>query len=171
MSDELRQSWLRKNPESCYIVKHGDKVVAFFHLLPLNHETLMDFMNGKIRGWEIDAENVETFEPGKAVECLAIIASEPDVDATTRKHYVRVLIRGLTNELGKLGRRGVILSKVYATSETPTGIAMALHVGMEQFGKKLGKRLTFVLDPTTSESFLVDEYKNGLHEWKKAKPL
>jgi len=77
MNDELRRSWLEKNPESCYVVKHGEKLVAFFHLLPLKHETLMDFMAGKIRGWDIHADDVGIFEPGRPLECLLIIASEP----------------------------------------------------------------------------------------------
>jgi hypothetical protein len=41
----------------------------------------------------------------------------------------------------RLGKEGVIITKIYATSETPTGIAMAIHAGMETYGHKLGKRL------------------------------
>ncbi len=162
MSAETRTQWLEKNPESCYVVKHNNKVVAFFHLLPLSHECIQDFMAGKIRGWEITPDKVETFEPGRPIECLVIIASEPDVDETTRKHYVRVLLRGLKHRLGELGKQGIILSNIYATSETPTGIAMAIHAGMKDYGIKLGKRLTFVLDVETSTSFLLDEYKAEL---------
>ncbi|GCE19070.1 helix-turn-helix domain-containing protein [Dictyobacter kobayashii] len=168
MSAELRRSWLGKNPESCYVVKHDDKVVAFFHLLPLKEECLMDFMAGKIRGWNITADNVETYEEGKPVNCLLIIASEPDLNDTTRMHYVSRLLRGIRQELGKLGRRGVIFSKFYATSETPTGIAMSIHAGMQEYGQRLNKRLTFVLDPETSTSFLLGDYKEGLMEWQKS---
>ncbi|GHO86631.1 helix-turn-helix domain-containing protein [Dictyobacter formicarum] len=167
MSAELRRSWLEKNPESCYVVKHNEKVVAFFHLLPLQEECLMDFMAGKIRGWNITADKVETYEEGKAVSCLLIIASEPDLNDTTRMHYVSVLLRGIRRELGKLGQRGIIFSKFYATSETPTGIAMSIHAGMQEYGKRLNKRLTFVLDPETSTSFLLIDYKKELKEWQK----
>ncbi len=167
MSAETRRIWLSKNPESCYIVKHGEKIVAFFHLLPLKHETMMNFLDGKIRGWDITAEDVETFEPGKPLECLLIIVSEQDVDETTRMHYVRVLIRGIMKRMKELGRNGVIITKLYATSQTPTGIAMSLHAGMKEFGERLGKRLKFVMDVETSQSFLLDSYKEGLAEWKK----
>jgi hypothetical protein len=166
MNTETRQDWLKKNPETCYVVKHGEKVVAYFHLLPLKHQTIIDFMEGHIRGWNITGEDVEPFEPGKPLECLAIIASEPDIDETTRMHYVRVLIRGTMQEMRNLGKRGVILTKIYATSETPTGIAMALHAGMETYGEKLGKRLKFVMDVETSKSFLLDSYREGFSEWK-----
>ncbi len=167
MSADVRRSWLSKNPESCYIVRHSNKIVAFFHLLPLKHETMMDFMEGKIRGWNITVEDVETFEPGKPFECLLIIASEPDVDETSRMHYVRVLLRGITRRMNELGKSGVTITKLYATSQTPTGIAMAIHAGMEEFSPRLGKRLAFVMDVETSQSFLLDSYKEGLAEWRR----
>ncbi len=167
MNTELRESWLDKVPESCYVVKHDKKVVAFFHLLPIKHERLMQFMRGEIRGWDITAEDVKPFETGKPVECLAIIASEPDVNEVTRMHYVTVLLRGVRIEIGQLGRRGAIITKIYATSETPTGIAMAIHAGMETYGARAGKRLTFVLDVEKSKSFLFNYYKEGLELWEK----
>ncbi len=171
MDADLRRAWLEKAPESTYVVKHDDKVVAFFHLIPVKHNTLMNFMEGKIRGWDITAEEVETFEQGKPVECLAIIASEPDVSETTRMHYVTVLLRGLRKQMGELGRKGYIITKIYATSETPTGIAMAIHVGMEAYGPKVGKRLTFVWDIEKSQSFLFDAYKEGLKSRRKNKTI
>lgn len=167
MNAETRKEWLEKNPRSCYVVKHGNKVVAYFHLLPLKQETMTAFMNGKIRGWHIKSEDVELFKPGNPIECLAIIASEPDVNETTRMHYVRVLMRGMIKEMKKLGEEGIVLTKIYATSETPTGIAMAIHAGMETYGEKLGKRLKFVMDVKNSRSFLLDGYKEGFSEWNK----
>ncbi len=168
MNAELRKSWLDKNPESCYIVKHNNKVVAFFHLLPVKHDTLMQFMDGKIRGWNITAENVEPFEEEKSVECLAIIASDPDVGEDARMHYVATLIRGIIREVNKLGTRGIVITAIYATSETPTGIAMSIHAGMEQFGEKIGKRIKFKMDVKTSQSFIAESYRRGFEEWKKA---
>src|SRR5947209_10138658 len=56
LSAEVRRNWLLKNPESCYVVRHSSKIVAFFHLLPLKHEPLMDFLEGKTRGWNLAAE-------------------------------------------------------------------------------------------------------------------
>jgi hypothetical protein len=168
MDADTRRGWLAKNPQCCYIVKHKEKVVAFIHILPLKHDTLIDFMAGKIRGWDLKGEDVEAFEPGKALECWLAIASEPDVAEITRMHYVRVLLRGIRRELGELGRRGVILSKFYATSATPTGIAMAFHAGMEEDGTRLGKRLAFTLETKKSKSFLLDSYKEGFAEWEKS---
>ncbi len=126
-------------------------------------------MEGKIRGWDITAENVETYEPEKPVECLGIAASEPDIEETTRMYYMLVLIRGINQELKKLGQQGIIITKVYATSETPTGIRMALHLNMEEIKPRLGKRMKFVLDTEHSDSIFARSYREGLEEWKKSK--
>jgi hypothetical protein len=128
----------------------------------------MEFMDGNIRGWEITADNVETFEPGRPTECLVIIASEPDVNETTRKHYVRILLRGIKNRLKELGQQGIILTSFYATSQTPTGIAMAIHAGMENYGEKIGKRMKFVMHTSNSKSFLLDDYKAALKQYQQS---
>jgi hypothetical protein len=167
MNDEVRRIWLNKNPESDFVVKHQGDVVAFFRLLPIKHERLMMFMRGEIRGWDISAEDVETFEPGKPVECIVMgVASEPDEDETTRKLYVSRLLRGVMRVLEKLGRKGIIITKIYATSDTPTGIAMSIHAKMTPFGNPIGKRLTFVLDVATSDLSILQPYKGGLAAWK-----
>ena len=70
-------------------------------------------------------------------------------------------------ELEKLGRKGYIITKIYSTSDTPTGIATAVHIGMAEYGPKVGKRLRFVLEVETSTSFLLDDYKKGLTEWRR----
>jgi hypothetical protein len=68
--------------------------------------------------------------------------------------------------MGQLGRQGIIVTRVYATSDTPTGIATAIQIGMDEYGHKIGKRLRFVLDVEKSQSFLLDDYKQGLAEWR-----
>ena len=80
-----------------------------------------------------------------------------------------VLLRGAGEELKKLGRRGVIIKKVYARSQTPTGIAMAIHAGMQEYQPlpRTGKLVRFVLDIDTSSAFLAQAYKEGFAEWEK----
>jgi hypothetical protein len=90
---------LAKNPEGHYLLKHDGILMAYFWLLPVKHERLMAFINGEIRGGDITAEDVETFEPGRPVGCLLVgIASEPDAGAITRMHYVHFLLRGVKRE-------------------------------------------------------------------------
>ena len=162
---EVRRNWLMANPENCSVVKHGDKIVAFLHLLPVKHDTLMQFVEGKIRGWEIPPDDIEEYQPGKPLECFAIVASEPNTDEITKSHYMLILIRGVMETLKKLGRRGVIISKIYATSETAKGIAMSLKLEMEEIKPRLGKRMRFVLDTEKTNTLFLRGYKEGLAEW------
>lgn len=168
MTTEVRKSWLNINSSLDYHVRHNGKLVAFIRLLPLKHETLENFMEGKVRGKDIPTSAIETFEIGKPIECLVIgIASDSDVDEEIRTHYVLTLLRGTMRELEKLGEQGIIITKIYATSESPTGIAMAVHLGMEQVPGKIGRRVKFVLNIDNSDSLLASRYKRGLEKWKK----
>ncbi|HEY1249033.1 MAG TPA: hypothetical protein VGE97_08610 [Nitrososphaera sp.] len=67
-----------------------------------------------------------------------------------------------------MGHKGIIITKLYATSDTPTGIAMSIHAGLKEFGPKIGKRLRFILDVEKSDAFIISTYKKGLTKWKKA---
>jgi len=63
----------------------------------------------------------------------------------------------------------VIIKKVYARSQTPTGIAIAIPVGMQEYEPmpRTGKLVRFVLDIDKSSAFLAQAYKEGLAEWEK----
>jgi hypothetical protein len=167
LSAEARRRLLTANPESDYHVRYDDKLVAVLNLTPLKHETMMALIENKI-GWDdIQAEDVERYEPGKPIEVfITVIASDPDVDEKTRMGYMLHLLRGAGRELQKLGQRGVIITKVYGRSQSPTGIAAALHMGMEEYGRRRGKIISFVLDTETNPSFLAEMYREGLAEWK-----
>ncbi len=172
MSAEVRRAWLETVPELDYHVKHNGKLVAFLRLLPLKHEIMQAFMNGEVRGKDIKPQDLETLTPGKEIECLVIgISGDPDVDEQTRMHYVFVLLRGAGEKLAELGRQGIVISHLYATSESPTGIATALQIGMQVLPPTLGKRTRFILNPQDSDAYIIRKYKEGLAEWKKEQEI
>lgn len=119
-----------------------------------------------LRHLQCDTEALAMYQQAARLEPTY---SEPDVDETTCMHYMLVLLREAAEELKKLGRRGVIIRRVYARSQTPTGIAMVIHVGMEEYPllPKTGKLVRFMLDIEKSNSFLVLAYKEEFQEWKK----
>ena len=171
MSADLKRKWLEANNESDYHVYHNNKLVAFLFLIPIRKDIIEPFIQSSIHWKDIDPQkDIEKYEPGKAVDVFVQgIASDPDADETMRTHYMLVLIRGAGDELKKLGRRGVIINKIYARSQTPTGIAMALHIGMSAYEPlpKTGKLLRFILDVDKSNTYLARKYKEGLKEWRK----
>jgi hypothetical protein len=167
MTASVRQSWLAIVPEGDYHVRYNNQIVAFLRVLPLKHEYIDPFMDREILERELSPKHIETLVSGKSVEMFVIgITSEPDVSETTRTHYMFVLLRGLAHELEKLGHSGVIITKVYAKTSSPTGIAMATHIGMQEYAPRAGKTLKLILDVEKSDSYLIRMYKKGLAEWK-----
>ena len=67
-----RQAWLVSNPDIDFIVRDQGKLVGFINLLPVKHETIMRFMSGEIRGWDIPGEDVLPYTSGSSVECIVM---------------------------------------------------------------------------------------------------
>lgn len=166
---EVKRSWLAVNDESDYHIYYNNKIVAYLWLVPIKDETLIPYLEGKIHWRDIKPEDIVKFEPEKPVSLYAIgIASEPDLNEETRMHNSFVLLRGVGEELKKLGRRGIIIPKVYARSQTKDGIAMCVHLKMQEYEPmpRTGKLIRYVLDVEKSDSFFAKMYKEGLAEWK-----
>ncbi len=172
---DLRRAWLAREPRLNYVVKLADgTVVAYLYMQPLQHDRLIAYQKGDIRGWHITTDDIEPFEPGQArVVMIGGIASDSRVDEKRRSAYVALLIRGAMRDMARLAREeGVTISRLYAYSSTLEGIAMCLDLEMERWGRPTrnaeGKpRCTFALDMTQSESLFFKPYKASLAEWKR----
>lgn len=157
-----RYAWLAKNPDIDFIVRDQGRMVGFINLLPAKHDTIMRFMNGEIRGWDIPAEDVLPFTPGSRLECIIMgMATTPEADITKRAYYGRRLISGLVRFIQELVEKDVIITKFYATSVTPTGIAILHNAGFQVIGQ-LGKRTAFELDIMSSKAPLAVHYRDLL---------
>ena len=171
-SPDQRRSWLAKEPRGHYVVKRRDgTIVASLYFLPVKHERLLAYMRDEIRARDITAEDIEPFAPGQIRECIVgSVASDPDVDREIRSNYVAVLLRGVRANLEELGREGVAISRVYAWSETPEGIAMCLRLDMQQWAPPRNGHMTFYLDVASSDAFILEKYKQGFAEWQQEHP-
>ena len=169
---DQRRAWLAKEPRGHYVVKRRDgKIVSSLYLLPIKHERLLAYMRDEIRARDLTADDIEPYTPGEVRECIiGSIASDPDIDQDTGANYVAVLLRGVRADLERLGREGIVISSVYAWSETPEGIAMCLHLGMLQWAPPQNGRMTFYLDIASSEAFVLQGYKRGFAEWQREHP-
>lgn len=175
-SAEARKPLIALCPQGNYIVRWKEKIVAYIHIQPLKHESMMDFMAGKIRGKDITVNDLDCFTPEKSVECLVkSIGAVKDIgpDDSSRRlnqlHFLFKLLRGTALEIAKLGTQGVNITKLYATSETVTGIEMAYSAHMEMFGKPFkGGRFRYVLDVQQSDIPLLQPYKHALADWQQA---
>ena len=170
-SAEVRRGWMRKEPRGHYLMKRvsDGAVVAYTYFLALKPEYLNDYMVGDLPGRKITPDHINRFEPGIPVEACIInaIQSDPDVKPDDlRSNYVAMLLRGVKQDMGMLGKEGIIIPQLYAWSETTEGIALCTRLGMESWVAPKGKRCFFVLDVDRSNARIMRDYKRGLAEWK-----
>lgn len=161
---ETRHAWLRKNPDTDFIVRDEGKLVGFINILPVKHETIMKFIKGEIKGWDISADDILEFEPQKKFECIIMgMAVTPEAERIKRTQYGARLISGLINFLEGLAKQQTVIAKFYATSLTPTGIAILRNAGFQELEVgRIGKRIAFELDMMTSEASLAREYRKAI---------
>lgn len=168
-----RKPLVARCPDGNYILKNANtgKTLAYIHLQPLKHNRLQAFLRGEIRGWQLTADDLDLFEPGKEVDIL--LKSMGATRAFGEKksaRYMQRLLFGTARAMAELGRRGVIISKIYATSETTTGINLAMHAQMKQIGRISPGRYAFELDVASSDLPLLKFYKKALAEWRQRFP-
>jgi hypothetical protein len=167
---ERRRAWLNKEPRGNYVMKRKSdgKIVAYFYVQSFEHQVIVDYLHQKIRGWQITEEHITPFVPGEPCECfIGAIGTDPDASENLRSAYMAMLLRGIRQDLERLGQEGVSISKLYAASSNFEGTFMCLHLGMELWEPPQRKRLTFVLDVKKSKTFLLQPYKKALAIWQK----
>lgn len=173
-SAATRISLLERCPEGNVIVTDNDIVVSFAHLYPLKDESLQKFLSGKIRGPQIGIDDLDCFETGKIVNILVKSVGSYHEHLATSKLYSKALFLGLKHELMRWGYKGYIVNKVYATSETQSGIEAAAEFKMRSLGRIPGsrgkKRYAYVLDPFTSDLSIAQYYKTAIEDWGKQHP-
>jgi hypothetical protein len=140
--------------------------LAYIHLLPLRPDRLRAFLHGEIRGWQITADDLDPFEPGKEVDVLLTsIGATRAFGEEKSLHYAQHLLRGTRRALAELGRQGIIIRKIYATSETKTGINLAMHANMKTIWRVSAKRYAFELDVASSDFSLLKPYREAIAGW------
>jgi hypothetical protein len=161
-SAEARKPLVALCPDGNYIVRDNGQIVAYIHIQPLKPDRMAAFMRGEIRGSQIRADDLECFVPGKSADVLIKSVGAIGKDQWPR-YYLRRLLLGAVRDMGS---KGILISKIYATSETETGIAMSIHAQMKSLGKIGKDRYAFELDVATSELPLMQVYKRAYAEWQ-----
>jgi hypothetical protein len=164
---EERKAFLAKNPSSDYHVYDQDTLVSYMNIVPLKHETIQTFMEGRIMAWKINPDDIEDFIPKRPLELLIIdMITTPIVPPSRRAFYGSRLLSGLIKTLTEMGRNGIEIAKIYATSDTTDGIRILKKAGFQVVHESRKGRLSFELDIANSNEKILAEYKDNLAIWK-----
>jgi hypothetical protein len=165
---------LNRCPEGNVVVTDNDQVVGFAHLYPMLQEPLSQFLAGRFRGRGIVAEHLDPFETGKVVDLLIKSMGTYHESLFLRRRYSKMLFVGLRHEAERWGLKGYIIRKIYATSETQSGIELAADFRMKSLGRIPGskgqKRYAFELDPCDSGHPIIQDYCKALEVWRGLNP-
>lgn len=165
---------LERCPEGNVVVTDHKQIVSFAVLLPMKREPLMEFLAGRFRGSAITADHLDPFATGKVVDILIKSIGSYHESVFVQRRYSKALFVGLHHELVRWGLKGYIVHKIYATSETKSGIELAADFHMKSLGRIRGtknhKRYAFELDPCDSGHPMIRDYCKALETWKGLHP-
>lgn len=163
-----REAFLKANPDIDYHLYKQGKLVAYITIFPLKQEELQRFMNGEIRGWQINPENIEPLAPGKPLELLIMdMITTPTVPPTERALYGRRLLTSLLREFYSWGDQGIEITKLHAVSSRAGGQKIIKNAGFKEI-KPIGHgKIAYELDIKNSNAKLFLRYKEKLEQWKR----
>lgn len=165
---QTRQSWLFKEPRGHYVVRKKDGgVVAYLHIVAVREEWAERYIRGEVYGRNLTGDDIQRLEPGIPLTCIVIsIGTDPGIASQSAKsRYVSVLLRGVKRELAQLGREGIIISRLYAFSETIDGRSLAARLGMQQATDPIGKRNNYVMNPLTAQVSFLKRYQENIKRY------
>jgi hypothetical protein len=173
--EERLKIW-HKNPYVYYVVRQENIVVGYISLIWFTDEALQHLMrqtpklsrssaagNGiySVTG----AENVRPFIAGHPIDSLFIsLAVRPGMTNTEQRSYSFKLLRDTLGVLETFALQGMIVKKLYATSERSDGIRLARKLGMKETKYEGDNVLRYELDLETTTSKMLLPYQEVLKE-------
>jgi hypothetical protein len=171
-SMEASRRLARISPESTYHLYDRDILVASINIVPLKHEAILEFIQGK-RGWLFTEESIVPFQAGKPLECIIIdFMATPAVPPEQRHEYAIRLLFYFLDKLEEWGKRGIEISKVYANGGTDIGQRLLESAGgkvvnivhSEKHPRKM--HTIYEVDVASSTKRFIQPYKVALAKWK-----
>lgn len=160
---DLRKSWYQVNDRMDYVVKFRGLVLGYVNMVPYTPETLEAMMSGRKRGWDVRPRDILPFEPGNRYDCFVGIAVRQDIPRS--EYYARKLIYGFFGALCDLVHEGILIRRLFATSDQPFGIKISQDLGFEKQEPHPGDLFgCFVLDMEVASTPLILKYRQVVHE-------
>jgi hypothetical protein len=173
-ASDARVPLIERVPEGNLVVTDRGKIVSFAHIQPLLPGPIGQFLRSEIVGNQITADHLDPFAPSKVVDVLIKSIGSYHESQAISTRYNKALFLGLKRELTRWGEKGYIIHRIYATSETPTGIESANEFHMHSLGKIRSrhkkKRFAYELDPLTTTNPFFRDYQAAIAHWQQQHP-
>lgn len=169
---ERSLQWLRKNPDTFYVLRRKENgvITGYGSLLPLEWEVIDLFIRDQIDGESITPDKIPEYTPGGGPYHLYVMSIGIDpVYGTKEKHeYGAHLIDGLFAFLLGLAERGIEVTTITARSYKPDGLRLLRKMGFPQLRSPVPHKNLFSVNITESGFPLFVRYSELLAEWKRA---
>lgn len=161
-SAEQRIRWYAVNPLIDYVAIWKGEVMGYIHAIPFKSEVLEAMMSGKKRSWDIQPQDILSYEPGKTYDLYIGIATRQDVPNHTRNFGFR-LISGFISILEELAQQKILIHHINAVSAENDGKKLSKALGfVQQEAKQDDLFPRFTLDLKTSDSHFARQYQETI---------
>ncbi len=164
-SVETRILCMQANPDMDYVIKKEGIVVGYVTIKPYKKGIMNKIVEGDMLARDVSPNDILPFISQTPLECLVGTAVRAGVYQPEK--YGMRLISGAIKVFRDFAEKGVVISKLYANSETPDGIKLCRDLGFKDITLESNKTpRRFLLDFATSETPFVQEYQRLLKKHK-----
>ena len=161
---EMRQGWLRKNPETYHIVRNqAGAIVAYASLAPVPAQVIARFVRDEIDAADITPDDINLFEPGKPLHIyIMAVAVDPQYAPAEKHEYGARLVSGLFSFLLSLAGRGIVIETITARTYKPDGLRLLRKLGIPQLHSPVPGKALFAVRVADSGFPLFERYSEIL---------
>ncbi|MBA2677011.1 MAG: hypothetical protein H0U76_01220 [Ktedonobacteraceae bacterium] len=130
-------------------------------------------LQGTLRGWEVQPEDIETYDEEKQYNIFVMfLGIDKSEDTSDQRWDAANLMREGERFMNEMAERGRIVRGLYATSRTRDGIFLLERMEFSQIAEfSNAKRKAYCIDMGTSKSAIARDYRAYLHTLKLPKKL
>jgi hypothetical protein len=169
-SEETYSRWLRRNPQSLFVLSNeASKVVGFASLPPLKKNTLDLLVRDEISWTDIPNEDIDLFQPGRLLHLYVMaLCIDPSYTRATKERYAARMIRGLFDFILSLAKQGIEIEDITARNQLdkPDGKRLLQKLGIPQLRSPIAHINLFSVRMADSGYPAFVEYYDTLVQWK-----
>lgn len=159
-----RTAWIEKNPDVSYQLCLDSTIIGCATLLPTTRERIESILKGQANSEETTSNDVETYSKGGKYNIYIMgVGIEPSFSKTEKRIYGGKLVRGISEALIDLGKRGIEIEAITARSHTVDGIRLLRHLGFTQI-PSVTQDVNFRIEISKSDIPLIDTYREELRK-------